>query len=454
MATATPAAPTAEQPTPDSQFTPVELDPSLIVRDKCNARETDPAATAKDEQRPERTIPAYVRDNLVGNDHWTRFLSLVENDHRQDMDRRDTLKAAELALVGMDDVDRARAATALGMGRKAGQQLKKARTLSDAELRAATAGGMDLEQTAQFAEVQSVAKADQRLVAALGRDHEDGKGGRGHWDQELALLHAEMADQTKHEAAEKALKDAEIPMLRPAYSYDHFGNKDKPRPLSELTTDLGNALTEELHKECPGHSARLDQEHEPVWHCSAPLKHGHKVRPEAKSPKQPLSEKERAERANTVARNRAWKVARETRQAFAAKLGRSGKALPEPVRVFALNVLVTLPYFYATFVEKGMAQDIVPYLGIKADSNREAVDAAAALPKARSMHVVFAQVAAACEHALREPKSWQGLRAEKAAWLLLLEELGQADDGSYVLSEIEAEAVAAHRPKKKNTGAA
>ncbi|MER5952070.1 ParB N-terminal domain-containing protein [Streptomyces sp. NPDC001904] len=476
------------------QLTPIELDPSLIVRDISNARETDPApdeklitsvkgigvqdpisvrplpdgtygafkgwrraqaaqianAAADDEQRPKRPVPAYVRDDLVGNDHWTRFLSLVENDHRQDMPQRDTLKAAELALVGMDGIERAQAAKALGLGRKAAQQVKKAQKLSDAELRRASAGGMDLEQTAQFAEVESVTGAERRLLGALQRDHEEGRGGRGHWDQELALLHAEMADATKHDAAVQALADAGTPLLRPAYAYEYTPIKDRPRPLSELMTSLGNTLTEEMHTGCAGHSARLSDEHEPVWHCAAPVEHGHKVRPEAKAPKNKLSDKERAERANTVARNRAWMAARTTRQAFATKLARSSKALPEAARLFAQTALVTMPYFYADFAQKSGATDIAPFLGISAKSHGEAVTAISALPKARSMHVVFAQVAAAYEYALREPKSWQCLSAEKAAWLLLLEELGAHDGGSYALSEVEADAVAPHRPTKKN----
>ncbi|MFE9989805.1 hypothetical protein ACFYRK_23445 [Streptomyces sp. NPDC005381] len=37
--------------------------------------------------------------------------------------------------------------------------------------------------------------------------------------------------------------------------------------------------------------------------------------------------------------------------------------------------------------------------------------------------------------------------ARQAAYLLLLEALGQADNGSQALSEVEEQAVAAHRPK-------
>ncbi|NEB76002.1 ParB N-terminal domain-containing protein [Streptomyces sp. SID14478] len=489
MSTAT-THPTAGQIDHQAPQQPEYLDASLIVRDEQNARESDTApdeqlitsvkavgvqdaisvrplpdgtyaafkgwrraqaaqlanATAAHDARPLRRVPAYVRADLVGRDPWTRFLSLIENDHRKDMDPRDRLKSAELALLGMDDVERATATTALGLGRGAAKRVKQAQKLTDAELRRASAGGMDLEQTAQLAEVAQIPQAERRLLAALGRDTAEGLGGRGHWDQELALLTAESAEQDKRATAEMALKEAGIVLLRPGSSYQYREDKDAPRPLSELCTTLGNTVTEQMHRTCPGHSARLDHDSEPVWHCAQPVKHGHKVRPEAKKPKQPLSDADRAQRANTVARNRAWKAARGPRQAFATTLARSGKPLPESARTFAQRALVAMPYFYAQFTEKCSAMDIAPYLGLKAATHSEALELIAALPKNRTLHVMFAQVAAAYEYSLREPKAWQALPAAKAAWLLLLEELGRAAGGSYALSEVEADSVAAHRP--------
>ncbi|MGI3200706.1 ParB/RepB/Spo0J family partition protein [Streptomyces sp. GLT-R25] len=176
----------------------VQLDPALLVRDTCNAREhdTDPdekliasvkelgveepisvrplpdgtfgvfkgwrraqaaqAANASAEQdgRPVRMVNAYVREDLVGRDGWTRLLSLVENDHRESMSERDTLRAQELALIDMNDVDRRTATKALGVGRHGAKHAKAAQKLNDATLRRAAAGGMDLERikikTVQF----------------------------------------------------------------------------------------------------------------------------------------------------------------------------------------------------------------------------------------------------------------------------------------------------------------
>ncbi|WP_229881767.1 hypothetical protein [Streptomyces viridiviolaceus] len=62
------------------------------------------------------------------------------------------------------------------------------------------------------------------------------------------------------------------------------------------------------------------------------------------------------------------------------------------------------------------------------------------------MNALFAHVVAACEYNIREPRTWSHLTPSQARYLLLLESLGQADNGSYQLSEVEQQAVASHRP--------
>ncbi|MFF9410434.1 ParB/RepB/Spo0J family partition protein [Streptomyces anandii] len=474
----------------------VKLDPALLVRDECNAREhdTEPdekliasvkelgveepisvrprpdgtygvfkgwrraqaaqAANAAAEQdgRPVRLVKAYVREDLVGRDGWTRFLSLVENDHREGMSERDTLRAQELALIDMSDVDRRTAAKALGVGRNAAKQAKAAQKLNDATLRRTAAAGMDLEQTAQLAEVAGVRGAEDRLMRALSRDHAEGKGGRGHWDQEMALLRAEQADAETRAKAEEELRAANIPLLVRVPSYE----KDPSRPLTELTSGLGNPLTEDNHKNCPGHSARLDDEHRPVWHCADPAAYGHKVRAQPKKPKTEEDEHKAEERARIVACNRAWKAAAGPRQEFVKRLVR-GKTLPDEARLFAQQILMDLPRFYGKWADKQRTQTVALLLGAKDPENDSASETAASFPKNRLANVLFAQVAAAFEDAIREPKQfdtarmthvylWESPDRLQAAYLLLLESLGQADDGSYQLSEVEQQAVASHRP--------
>ncbi|MDQ0994810.1 ParB N-terminal domain-containing protein [Streptomyces sp. V3I7] len=473
----------------------VQLDPTLLVRDECNAREhdTEPdaklitsvkelgveepisvrplpdgtygvfkgwrraqaaqAANASAEQdgRPVRTVNAYVREDLVGNDAWTRFLSLVENDHRENMSERDTLKAQELSLIGMDDLQRRTAAKALGVGRNAARHAKAAQKLNDASLRRSAAAGMDLEQTAQLAEVADAPRAEARLMGALQRDQEEGKGGRGHWDQELALLRADLADAEARAKAVADLKEAGATLLGRVSSYA----KDPSKPLTQLTTALGNPLTEDNHKNCPGHSARLDEEHRPVWHCADPAEYGHKVRPQPKKPKTEQDERKVEERRRTVACNRAWKAAAGPRQEFIKRLVR-GKTLPDEARVFAQEILLDLPGFYSSWVSKGRTETLALLLGAKEPEKDSPSQTAAHFPKARLANLVFAQVAAAFEDTMREPKQWDSARMRtvcvweapdrrQTAYLLLLEALGKAADGSYQLSEVEQQAVSGRR---------
>ncbi|MFJ4748890.1 ParB/RepB/Spo0J family partition protein [Streptomyces albogriseolus] len=463
----------------------VQLDPALLVRDTCNARkhDTDPdekliasvkelgveepisvrplpdgtfgvfkgwrraqaaqAANTSAEQdgRPVRMVNAYVREDLVGRDGWTRLLSLVENDHRKSMSERDTLRAQELALIDMNDVDRRSAAKALGVGRHAAKHAKAAQKLNDATLRRAAAGGMDLEQTAQFAEVEDVRGAEHRLLRALQRDHEEGSGGRGHWDQEMALLRAEQSDTKARAEAEQELKSAGITLLAPVSSW----HKDPAQPLTELTTGLGNPLTEDSHRGCPGHSARLDDEHKPIWYCADPAEHGHKVRPKPKRPRTEQDEKAAEERRRVIACNRAWKAAAGPRQDFVTRLVRM-KTLPDAARVFAQEVLLTVPHYYSSWILKHESEAVARFLGLKDPDKADLTETAAQLPKARVVNALFAHVAAACEYNIREPRTWSNLMPSQARYLLLLESLGQADNGSYQLSEVEQQAVASHRP--------
>lgn len=474
----------------------VLLDPALLVRDEFNAREHDTEpdekliasvkelgaeetisvrprpdgtygvfkgwrraqaaqianASAEQDGRPARQVKAFVREDLVGRDGWTRFLSLVENDHREAMSDRDTLRAQELALIDMSDVDRRTATKALGVGRDAIRHAKEAQKLKDATLRRATAAGMELVQTAQLAEVEDVRDAEDRLMRALQRDHEESNGGHGHWDQELALLRAEQADAAARAKAVAELREASIPLLGHVSSWE----KDSARVLTQLTTGLGNPLTEDNHRNCPGHSARLDEEHRPVWYCADPAEHGHKVRPQPKKPRTEQDEQNAEERARVMACNRAWRAAAGPRQEFIKRVVR-GKTLSDEARIFAQRIALELPGFYAKWASKKNTETLSLLLGAKDPAKDSPSQTAASFPKNRLANVLFAQVAAAFEDTIRDPKGydsaqysvvflWESPGPTTAAYLLLLESLGQEDNGSYQLSEVEQQAIASHRP--------
>ncbi|MFD7282965.1 hypothetical protein ACFV80_39735 [Streptomyces sp. NPDC059862] len=126
---------------------------------------------------------------------------------------------------------------------------------------------------------------------------------------------------------------------------------------------------------------------------------------------------------------------------------------------FAVGVLLDLPRFYGKWAGRQEAEDIAQFLGVKLPEKpfeRMRLSELVTLTKARMAHVLFAHVAAAFERDMRDPKGWndasmqvrflwENLTPQQAAYLLLLEKLGQDDKGSYRLSEVEEQAVAPHR---------
>ncbi|MET9089431.1 ParB N-terminal domain-containing protein [Streptomyces sp. NPDC004237] len=470
----------------------VRLDPDLIVRDDFNARTSDTGpnddlkasvaelgvqdaisvrprpdgtygafkgwrraqaqqtvnASAMAEGRPVRKIPAIVRADLVGNDAMTHLLSLIENHHREPMHDRDRLKAIEtLALLDMNEEERKQMARALKIKRAELRAAREAARLDDSQLRRATVQGFDLMQMAELAEVSDVSGAVKALEEAHTKDAAEDGGGHGHWDHAMARLRQTKADAEARQSALSELEKAGVPLLP---NYFPYGTKDTSRPLTDLRTPLGAPLTEDKHRYCSGHAARLDEESNPVWHCSDPAKYGHKLRPGAKQAKQSMSEQEKEERARTIAGNKAWKAARTVREESVKRLC-TAKALPEAVRLFALRTVMSPPWMYAKWCEKDETETVARFLGVpdpNADDevrySREAGpfdELVTRHGKVKGWHQVFAQVAAAFEYSMCEPKSWQGLDRHQAAYLLCLKEAGHR------LSDVEELALAKYLPQ-------
>ncbi|MEV8063923.1 ParB/RepB/Spo0J family partition protein [Streptomyces antimycoticus] len=476
--------------TEDQEQLIVRLDPSAIVRDDHNARTTDtepddkliasvkelgiqdaisvrPApngtysafkgwrraqalqianATAKAENRPIRKVPAIIRADLVGRDAMTHLLSLIENDHREQMNQRDRVQAIEtLALVEMSEAERDQMARALKIKRAEIRAARQAARLAEEALRRAALQGFDLVQMAELADVEDVRGAAEALEEAKAKDDAEGEGGRGHWDHALARLKQVRADIQAREKTLKELEEADIPLLR---DYFPWGTKDTSRPLADLCTALGNPLTVEKHVHCGGHSARLDEESRPIWFCSDPAQYGHKIRPGAKKPKQSMSTEEKEARQRTIAGNKAWKTARTVREEFLRKRCQ-GKALSEAARLFAVRTVMNSPYLWAKWCDRQDTETIARYLGVSDPNADPAVSShrtggpfdelVERHGKARGWHQIYAQVVAAFEYSLREPKAWQRLDRHQAAYLAHLRDEG------YRLSEIEDLSLARNR---------
>ncbi|MEU9736487.1 hypothetical protein [Streptomyces sp. NPDC048002] len=134
------------------------------------------------------------------------------------------------------------------------------------------------------------------------------------------------------------------------------------------------------------------------------------------------------------------------------------RTLPDKARLFAQQILMDLPRLYGKWADKQRTQTVALLLGAKDPANDSACETAAGFPKNRLANLLFAHVAAAFEDTIREPKQfdaarmthiylWESPDRLHASYLLLLETLGQADDGSYQLSEVEQQAIASHRPE-------
>jgi ParB-like chromosome segregation protein Spo0J len=488
MATATKPRPSARAKTPAALRTPDEpartityLDPATITRDECNARETDTEpdedllnsvreigvedavsvrprpdgtygafkgwrraqalqvanSSAAQDKRPQRKIPAIIRQDLVGRDGWTRMLSLIENDHRQQMSEHDKLKSIELSLVDMSEVEQNEAIRVLGVTRNAVKNARRAAKLSDRELRTASAQGMDLEQLADSAEVADVPGAEGALAQAHARDATERKGGRGHWDQAMAQLRLKKADADARAKALQSLKEAGVPLLPSSFSYYE---KDMSRPLTELTTPLGSPLTGESHAKCPGHCARLDEEYQPVWHCRDPKEYSHKVRPEARAAKKPMDPAALAERNRVIEGNRAWAAAQNVRKEFMSRICQS-KTLPDAARLFAFRTVVSAPAFYAKWVDGADHKAVADLLGFTGEAYGAARKHVIRVGESRrSAFALFAHAAAACEASLSVKKVWMHLDEAQTGYLLTYESLGGT------LSEVERIATARYRP--------
>ncbi|MGW5739728.1 MULTISPECIES: hypothetical protein [Streptomyces] len=161
-----------------------------------------------------------------------------------------------------------------------------------------------------------------------------------------------------------------------------------------------------------------------------------------------MNQEEKEARARTIAGNKAWKSARTVREDFVKRLC-TGKALPEPVRQFALRTVMSPPHLYAKWCEKGETEAVARFLAVpdpNADPSRHSREGGpfdelvGRQGKTRGWHQVFAQVAAAFEYSMREPKAWQSLNRHQGAYLLCLTAEG------YRLSDVEELATTRYLP--------
>ncbi|WP_127354619.1 DUF3085 domain-containing protein [Actinacidiphila soli] len=253
----------------------------------------------------------------------------------------------------------------------------------------------DLIELADLAEVEDVPSAASDLARAKRKDSEDPKARRGNWQHTLATLHQEQADRRKRAAAEQALTEAGVKLL-PRYRQTDATE----RPLSDLTTGLDKEITAEAHAaQCPGHAARLDKEHRPVYFCTDPEKNRHKIK--GATDGEEAREAERAERRKVIESNKATRAAREVRKDFVTELV-SHKAMSEAGWQLVSSTVLNNPDLYRRFMNKtgkGATADVARFTrAADPESKTEPfADLIQRTGKARRPQLLLAHIAAAHE---------------------------------------------------------
>ncbi|OEV10923.1 hypothetical protein [Streptomyces nanshensis] len=412
-----------------------------IVANGHAAIDTEAKAKAEGRKvRQPRKLKAIIHHGLAGSAHDAEvyLLSFIENKHRTNPSADAELKAYDRLLEITDSKKLDEFGRTLGLTKRGLRAAKKAQKLDQRALREAHGVGYNLEQMADLAEVSDVAGAERRLHDAHEKDLTEGKGGSGHWEHAMAALRQKAQNDAAKKATLRELRESGQLLTAP-YSY---GERPKYRRLADLTTALGDEMTEQRHRECPGHKAGVDDEGNKVWHCEDPKKYKHLVRPEAQEPKRKKTEAELEEGRKVRACNAAWRAAKVPREKAVQGIVRASGKLPDEVAQYAIATAVNMRSFFTRYLERRSTADVMRLMGKQVSGAEVLAEVAPGqVSKGREMHWLFALVSLAQEHAMREPKSWAHLHVQQAEWLLLLERYG------YTLSDVERKAVERHRPK-------
>lgn len=281
-----------------------ETVPVLVVADEADY--ADPADLALD-----RIIAQYA-----------------ENEHRQG------LNAADKAAVAVQLLDlglTARQVTARTRMRPSDVDAARAIRASAAAARAVVdQPQLTIEQAAAIAEFDDNLAVVDVLVDAAG----DGRGQFAH----VLQRHRNEREMAQARAAliEKLTADG-VKIVDEHPGYDNR--------LDYLTDPEGKKLTPRGHRKCPGHIAYLMQGWEGSTHtwqafyyCTDPKASGHKSIRGTGAGADP--EKARAERRETIARNREWRAAEQVRRAWLRDLLAS-KTAPDGALRYVLTAIAT-----------------------------------------------------------------------------------------------------------------
>ncbi|MCF4123014.1 ParB N-terminal domain-containing protein [Antribacter sp. KLBMP9083] len=365
------------------------------------------------------TIPARIVD--ADGDQARRIIEqVVENDARAAL--RDADRVAgfqQLSLLGVP---------AAQIAKKTGHAKETVTTaLGVAASKVATAVQTKYDLTLDQAAVIATFEGDDEAIKSLTATAVKDPGQFGHLAQRLR---DQRDREAKLAAAQQGLKDAGVRQV----SVPAQGDKTV-KPLESLTDADGNALTPKSHQACPGHAAFLRQAWDgqvaTVFVCDAWKANKHKT--PGTTPGTPVdveaAAKAKAERAEVVENNAAWRSAETVRREWLAGFAKR-KTTPKDAATFIATALVTDTHSLESASTEGHPL-AAGWLGIPGTlGGRDRIrDLIAKAGPARAQHITLVLVLAAIE-ARTGVQTWRRTGAERR-YLTALESWG------YTLSPVE-----------------
>ncbi|MDW8809959.1 ParB/RepB/Spo0J family partition protein [Streptomyces scabiei] len=428
------------------------------------------ATQAVKEGREYLKVPAIIRDDLKGVDDEALTVSMVENLHRRQASAQDDVDAAEqlAILVKAKRVPKARKRSLAAAIGRTEEELDAAHRV--AQMDAETLEDLredevefDWVELADYDEVKDVSGAKTALMRAKAKDEQEGNAKRGAWKTAMQELRAKKARAERIETLTAELAEKKVKTLRWSWNWAY----GTARPLEELTSAIGMAMSEQGHSEnCEGHAATIDpDEAEVVWLCTDWKKHGHRLAGDAQNdsgsgdgePDEEAAAKaeaEREERRRVKVNNLAWRTARDGREAHIAEMCRDKGEAPADVKDLIMRTLLMSRYPYVHYVGgQHHGEMLAKFLGDKRLTDRRPEDVITSLLKKtaskRYWWVLFAHVAGMYEAEHMKDDAWRGephyhhgpsvrgaIRSETAQWIAFLKRHG------YGLTEVEEETLA------------
>lgn len=380
---------------------------------------------------------------------------LGENQHRAGISDADEV-AAHQQLLGLGMTAWQIARTTRTPAKRVRQTTAVARSARALEI--GSCHELDLVQMAVIAEFADDDTAVEQLTeTALTRP--------GQLAHQAQRLRDERADRARCTAVEDQLRASGVTVLsRDDDRLDTASSIARLRPTAD--DPQGTDLTEQAHRDCPGHAAtvmtRWDFEQagriaQPVWMCLAPIEHGHAELYDRSQPgitttapvgetdeqRQAREDREREaarqERRTVIANNKAWDSAQIVRRDWLRELF-TRKAAPKGAAIFVAaeiargdhdlrRAMESRNALAATLLGLGAASPRGVY-GLHSGPTHPIAEAAGTSNAARATMLSLAVVLAAYEDGTHR-NSWRNPSPATRRYITQLREWG------YDLSDVE-----------------